>query len=215
MTVRGATSTRRRDETRRRLMTAAYEVFTEHGIAESPIELICDRAGFTRGAFYSNFSSKEDLFMAVFTEQMRDRFAEVSAAFDELVAGRPVRDEATLRDLVRTISAHYMDPLINDKTWYLLTLEFRAHALRNPELRAHANEVISRIHEEFGVMLAAMCECLGIRLTVEPRDAAIVLFSLYEAAVERAMFENVDAPLDSTLLAEVLPRLMARPLFAI
>lgn len=208
-------STRRRDETRRRLMAAAYEVFIEHGIAESPIELICERAGFTRGAFYSNFAGKDDLFLAVFSEQMRDRLAKVSATFDEVVAGRTVRDEATLRDLVRRISAYYMDPLVNDKEWYVLTVEFRAQTLRHPEMRKRANEVISRIHDDLGAMLATMCECLGVELTVSPRHAAVVLLSLYEAAVERAMFEDVDAPLDSPLLAEVLPQLMARPLFVI
>jgi AcrR family transcriptional regulator len=208
-----APSTRRRDETRRRLTAAAYEVFTEQGIAEAPIELICERAGFTRGAFYSNFASKEDLFLAVYSEQMRDRFSKVSAAFDDALAGKTVRDEAALRELIKTISTYYMDPLINDKNWYVLTVEFRAQTLRNPDLRAKANEVISHIHEDLGAMLAAMCERLGITLTVSPRHAAIVLFSLYEAALERAMFENVDVPLDSPLLAEVLPQLLSRSLF--
>src|SRR5699024_3701144 len=66
-------TTRRRAETRQRLMDAAYEVFAEYSIRDAPTELICDRAGFTRGAFYSNFSSKEDLFLAVFDQQLSRR----------------------------------------------------------------------------------------------------------------------------------------------
>ena len=52
---------RRRSETQDRLLAAAVPLFAERGISASTVELICERAGFTRGAFYSNFESKDDL----------------------------------------------------------------------------------------------------------------------------------------------------------
>jgi AcrR family transcriptional regulator len=51
----------RRQATRERVLEAAGEVFAERGFHGASVEDICERAGFTRGAFYSNFSSKDDL----------------------------------------------------------------------------------------------------------------------------------------------------------
>jgi AcrR family transcriptional regulator len=46
-------------------MAAASEVFAESGFDGASVEAICERAGFTRGAFYSNFASKEELFFGL------------------------------------------------------------------------------------------------------------------------------------------------------
>src|SRR5690242_9331640 len=81
--------TRRRAETRRRVMAAAYEVFTELGIRDAPVELICDRAGFTRGAFYSNFASKEELFLAIYEVEMQERAERLRVAVEEAVEAAP------------------------------------------------------------------------------------------------------------------------------
>ena len=56
-------------ETRRRLLEAAAEVFIRRGFQGASVEEICEEAGFTRGAFYSNFRSKEQLF----AELLQDR----------------------------------------------------------------------------------------------------------------------------------------------
>ena len=54
-----APATTRRQATRERLLDAAFEVFAEQGVHASTVEQIAERAGFTRGAFYSNFTTKE------------------------------------------------------------------------------------------------------------------------------------------------------------
>jgi AcrR family transcriptional regulator len=57
----------RREQTRARLLDAAHEVFSEVGMDAASVEAICERAGFTRGAFYSNFETKDELFLALVT----------------------------------------------------------------------------------------------------------------------------------------------------
>jgi hypothetical protein len=74
------------------------------------------------------------------------------------------------------------------------------------------NTVISHSYDDLAVMLTTMCARMDITLTIPPRDAAIVLCSLYETALERAMFEDLDAPAESPLLAETLPQLLASSL---
>lgn len=58
-------TTRSRENTRARLVEAASEVFAEVGFDGASVEAICERAGFTRGAFYSNFDTKNDVCAAV------------------------------------------------------------------------------------------------------------------------------------------------------
>src|SRR5699024_7380321 len=139
--------TRRRAETRQRLMDAAYEVFGEYSIRDAPTELICDRAGFTRGAFYSNFSSKEDLFLAVFDQQLSRRVEELRTTVADMLRDVAVDDVDSLREIIGRVSAAYLEPLVTDQTWYLMAVEFKAIALRDPDLFADVRESeIGRAH---------------------------------------------------------------------
>src|SRR6185437_9931886 len=60
---------RRRAETVERLLDAALQTFAEIGFAAASVEDICRRGGFTRGAFYSSFRTKDELFAALFTRE--------------------------------------------------------------------------------------------------------------------------------------------------
>src|SRR5690242_8722297 len=59
-----------RDDTREKLFEAAARVFEEQGIGRASIEAIAAAAGFTRGAFYSNFTSKDELISAMLEEHV-------------------------------------------------------------------------------------------------------------------------------------------------
>lgn len=84
-------TTRRRAETRRRLFAAALETFAERGFYGASVEDICERAGYTRGAFYSNFASKEELFFGLYAEQAQRLVEAVAAACGVNVAGERIR----------------------------------------------------------------------------------------------------------------------------
>ncbi|KAA5828470.1 TetR/AcrR family transcriptional regulator [Saccharopolyspora hirsuta] len=119
--------TKRRGQTRQRLLDAALVVFAAEGFGRSTIEQVCDRAGYTRGAFYSNFASLEELFLAMWERHSRRMLAEVEAALD---AARTAGV-----DDVRTAVERLLDAVPVDDDWYRVTAEFSAHALRNPALR--------------------------------------------------------------------------------
>ncbi|MYW97655.1 helix-turn-helix transcriptional regulator [Amycolatopsis rubida] len=197
--------TRRRAETRRRVMAAAYEVFAETGIRDAPVELICDRAGFTRGAFYSNFASKEELFLAIYEVEMRERAERLRGAVEEAVdraASGPV-DE-----VLREAGLLFMESLAADETWYLLNAEFRAQALRQPDLRAPAAAAERRFHEALADILRNLLDRLDMRLTVDPRSAVVTVVALYETMLERAILDELPDKADSRYLTDVLPRLL-------
>jgi AcrR family transcriptional regulator len=81
---------RRKAETRAALLSAAFVLCAEQGLEGPSIDDIAAKAGFTKGAFYASFESKQDLFMAM----LDDRFAPVIAALDETLAGDDPAAEA-------------------------------------------------------------------------------------------------------------------------
>ncbi|MFJ3934048.1 MULTISPECIES: TetR/AcrR family transcriptional regulator [unclassified Streptomyces] len=116
--------TARRARTRRRMLDAALQVFAEEGFGRSTVEQVCERAGFTRGAFYSNFASLDELFLAMWEERSARMLEDLREALAEVTVASP--DQA-LRAALGAIPV--------DDAWYRVTAEFTAHALRNPALR--------------------------------------------------------------------------------
>ncbi|MGK3204312.1 TetR/AcrR family transcriptional regulator [Amycolatopsis sp. MEPSY49] len=195
--------TRRRAETRRRVMAAAYEVFTELGIRDAPVELICDRAGFTRGAFYSNFASKEELFLAIYEVEMQERAERLRVAVEEAVEAAP----GSVDEVLQQAGLLFMESLAADETWYLLNAEFRAQAMRQPELREPTAAAERRFHDALAEILQNLLGRLDMRLAVNPRSAVVTIVALYETMLERAILDELPDKADSRYLTDVLPRL--------
>jgi AcrR family transcriptional regulator len=196
--------TRRRAETRRRVMAAAYEVFTELGIRDAPVELICERAGFTRGAFYSNFASKEELFLAIYEVEMQERAERLRAAVEEAV------EEAapgSVDEVLQKAGLLFMESLAADETWYLLNAEFRAQAMRQRELREPTAAAERRFHDTLAGILQNLLARLDLRLAVEPHSAIVTIVALYETMLERAILDELPDRADSRYVTDVLPRL--------
>lgn len=201
--------TRRRAETRRRLIEAAYAVFCEMGIRDAPVEEICDRAGFTRGAFYSNFASKEELFLAVYQDQMTERVDRLRVAVDTAVGTTDPDDPKAVTSVLQEAGVLFMESLTADETWYLLNVEFRAQALRQPELRGPTAAAETRFHDQLADILLGMLDRLGMRLTVEPRSAVVTIVALYETMLERAILDGLSTVADSRYVLDVLPQLLS------
>ncbi|RVW02092.1 TetR/AcrR family transcriptional regulator [Rhodococcus xishaensis] len=120
--------TKRRAETRQRLLDAAGEVFAEEGFGRSTVEQVCERAGYTRGAFYSNFTSLDELFLAMWERQSARMLDNIRASLaDSGVQPRPTTVETAVELVLAAIPV--------DDAWYRITAEFTAHALRNPALK--------------------------------------------------------------------------------
>ncbi|MBO0856545.1 MAG: TetR family transcriptional regulator, partial [Nocardia sp.] len=79
----------RRAETRQRLLEAAFDAFAEEGFGRCTVEQICERAGFTRGAFYSNFSSLEELFLEMWEVRSGRMLAELTELLRSTAADVP------------------------------------------------------------------------------------------------------------------------------
>ena len=116
-------SLRKRENTKARLLSAATEVFTEKGFSGARIDEIVKLAGFSRGAFYSNYSSLEEL--------LRDVLVTRAAGLLDVIqdAVEAVEDPASVKSLVEILVA--IQP--EGRTLYILTTEFTMFRLRNPD----------------------------------------------------------------------------------
>ena len=114
-------------QTRAELVDAATQVFARRGFAAASVEEIADAAGFSHGAVYSNFSSKEELFLAVYRERILRRQVEILETHNE--AQTPTQGAAKAAD-------QWMARVGADPEYFLLFLEFVLHAGRHEEVAA-------------------------------------------------------------------------------
>ena len=124
--VERLTPERRRERTRQHLIDAGVVVFGQRVYHGASLDEVAATAGFTKGAVYSNFKGKDDLFVAVLEQQVQGQLAQVEA----LLAERPMpveEDYAVMRDL---LTPQY------EVNWTVLYLEFVLYALRNPSALA-------------------------------------------------------------------------------
>ena len=111
--------------TRQELLRSARTIFARDGFEHARIEDIASRAGKTRGAFYDNFKDKEDVFFAIFEEDIDRDLAELSP----LLLGL-----SSLGDRIEAL-AEYLSKLSKDRERVLLNLEFKLYAIRHPRKR--------------------------------------------------------------------------------
>jgi AcrR family transcriptional regulator len=144
MTVGAGETTRRRARTRARLLDAAFTVFAAKGFGRVSIEEVCEAAGYSRGAFYSNFASLDELFFALY-RQRADLIAEqVTAA---LAADGPDPDLPAAVDRVTEV-------LLLDRDWLLVKTDFLTHAARAPEVARSLLEHRARLRRAIAGRLA-------------------------------------------------------------
>jgi AcrR family transcriptional regulator len=134
MTFEPLTAERRRQQTREVLLAAAAQVFAERGFHGASLDQVAAAAGFTKGAVYSNFKNKDDLFLAL----IEAAYSREMAALRETLEASEVPAAERLGDFV-SIVRDELDRGPQD--WNALYLEFSLYAMRNPAARARLNEL--------------------------------------------------------------------------
>jgi AcrR family transcriptional regulator len=156
VTFEPLTPERRRAMTRQHLLDAAAIVFAREGFHGSTLDEVAATAGFTKGAVYSNFKSKDELFLALLEERVERQFAVTIEVLDsgphELSEQLP-----RVRELLRAGMFFWED------SWTTLYLEFVLYSRRNAEAaaklaassqrtRALVNELIKREYDLVGTV---------------------------------------------------------------
>ncbi|MFN3947983.1 TetR/AcrR family transcriptional regulator [Microbacterium sp.] len=203
MTDSAPAMTRRRENTRIRLMDAAAEMFAEVGIDAASVEAICERAGFTRGAFYSNFASKEELFLALCA-----RSAETTiAAVRERVTSIEDRGLDTAGDVMQLVH-EVLEATGEDRLDVLLGAETRLQALRNADFA----EAYLALNEGLGgsvtQLVRDIAQARGLSLRVPADVATDLLLSVWISTSETALLTRQSPAQARSGLAERLTQVV-------
>ena len=188
-------------QTREDVLAAADRLFVEQGFHATSVDQIAQAAGYTKGAVYSNFDAKEDLFFAVYE-------ARVDAAVAKLE-----RDLAATGDVRAVIESATSDTGTRrgrDDRWLATFFEFWAHVVRRPSLRARFAEIHARAQEPFDRALVRLADERGIELPVKARSLAAALMAMSVGlALERLVQpEVVDGQLGARVVNLVLDDLV-------
>lgn len=191
----------RRERTRQRLLDAALEVFAEQGVHAAPIEVIAERAGFSRGAFYSNFESKFELFFALAQREHDLRLERLRGLVESLPSGFTFPGDA---EEIAGLVERFLEVDAGGETWVLVLGEFRMLALRDRDAAAQFLEFGRSIDEELGSLLASIVGGLGMEFTVEPAEFARLASVVYEAGVQESIMSGEPSHLARHSLAKLV-----------
>jgi AcrR family transcriptional regulator len=134
----------RTDATRRKLLAAAEQIFARSGFEAARLEDIAAKAGYTRGAFYANFDSKEDIFFTLLEEWVTDTIGSLAASL-QMHEGREARS--------RALRQHYVE-IAKDRRLVMLSLEYKLFAVRHPEAHARVRARQDRLKKSATKILA-------------------------------------------------------------
>ncbi|OHV06650.1 TetR/AcrR family transcriptional regulator [Mycobacterium talmoniae] len=184
--------TKRRAETRARLLEAAYRVFADKGFGKVRIDEVCTAAGYTRGAFYSQFDTLDELFFTLYDER--------AALIAEQVSGAIVATDDGLG--VDSAIERAAATLLLDRDWLLVKTDFLMHAARNPDvaqrLMLHRRQLREAIEQRLAGAGVEPPEPFG-----SVRDVARAVVAAYDGVTVQLLLDN-DLAAARTWLSQLL-----------
>lgn len=160
----------RKAQTRADLIAAADRLFTGKGFHATSLDTIADEAGYTKGAVYSSFDSKEDVFFAVYERRAERGIAEYEREIAAAAAGG-----GTGFDALSLAAAQRRG---QDDGWLAVFFEFWAHVVRRPALRARFAEIHTRAQEPLVAALERHADEHGYVLPDDPRKLMVALYAM-------------------------------------
>ena len=154
--------------TRATLIAVGRAHFLRDGLGGAVAEKIAEDAGYSRGALYSNFDGKEELFLAVIQEEQA-RHLNVFRSI--------LRDESSAKGRLKKMRDTIAD-LITDRDWIVLRAEFEAESLRNERIRQSFVDVHRQQIRDGGELFRSLLRSSEITSSLKPEDFSMVMLNL-------------------------------------
>jgi AcrR family transcriptional regulator len=178
----------RTQTTRRKLIEAAERIFARDGFEAARLEDIASEAGYTRGAFYANFESKEDIFFALLERWMGERIEQVNSL---------LRKHDTPQKRLRALREHYAQ-LAHNRGLALLSLEFKLFAIRHPESHKRLRAWQQRLRTCGGEILSRVMKKGPDALPISPSAVATGLGALSNALLLDHLVDPASLPQEAS-----------------
>ncbi|WP_027803416.1 TetR/AcrR family transcriptional regulator [Paraburkholderia dilworthii] len=190
-----------KDQTRQRLLDAAQAIFMKKGFVAASVEDIAGAAGYTRGAFYSNFRSKNELFLELLRRDHETMQAGLRAIFEN-AATREEMEERVMR---------YYSNLHRENKCFLLWVEAKLLAARDGRFRLRFNAFLHEKLEQLAAYVREFSARVGTPLPLPPEMLAMGLMGLCDGV---QFFYTVDPQNVPSEMAEaVLAGFFSRVVF--
>jgi AcrR family transcriptional regulator len=159
-----------RDQTTQRLLDAAQKLIAKKGLNAASVEDIAAAAGYTRGAFYSNFNSKGDLFIELLRRDHQETHAELAA----------LRSDALPLELIQQRSRDLYARLYRDNESFMNWTEARMLAARDTRFRAKLNALVAEKCGQIAEFIQYFYQRAGVESPVPPPALAMGFMALCE-----------------------------------
>jgi AcrR family transcriptional regulator len=186
-----------KEDVRRALIDAAATIFIDRGYAATRVEDVAAAADFTKGAVYSNFGGKPELFAAAVADQFRSQTRSLIEVAAQLGARRP--------ELARLLAQQ-----ATDSSWGMLLGEFRTVAYYDPKVAAVYDDLVSTHRAELADQLRSIAPELQVEDGFDFDAAALLLTTvIHGIAVEHAVTpDRVTPGVAETVMSRLLEGLL-------
>jgi AcrR family transcriptional regulator len=169
----------KQQHTRSSLLSAATKLFCRSGLEGASVDQVAQEAGYTKGAFYANFKSKEELFLVMLDE----RFAAELERIDRALAGS---DE---KHAEARAAAHDFIHFAGDQDWPRLYFQFVAHASRDDEFRQELATRQRAMREKLTETFARWKQAHDERAVVPMEDVTAMIYCMADGFLVDRMIE--------------------------
>lgn len=163
------------ERTRERLLDAAESLFAEGGVNATSLRNVCEKAGFSQGAFYSNFASKQDLLLSVLQRHIE-------------------REAVLLKSLVKSASsdtldqalegfAEHLTEIAEQTQWSLLAIELQLQAQRDADFAAQSAHARNASYDALASVLDTLKTRFNLSYQLPTKQLAISLYALWSGLV--------------------------------
>lgn len=159
-----------RDLTRQRLLEAGAVMIAKKGLAASSVEDIAAQAGYTRGAFYSNFGSKNDLFIELLKQDHED----IQQGLQQILDGG-----LSIKDMQKQLAHFYVQAYCGSNS-FVLWAEARLQALRDAKFRARLNALLLEKRNIIAYFITEFCTLMKTTLPAPAGDLAFGMMALFD-----------------------------------
>jgi AcrR family transcriptional regulator len=180
-------------QTRSALLSSAAKLICRKGITEASVDDVAAGAGYTKGAFYANFKSKEEMFLVMLDE----RYA---VELERLEARLPGEDAPV--EEVRKSAEEFIRDARSHPEWSRLYFEFVVYAARNPEFREELAARNRAMRERMAEVIREWAADFPAQPPFPYEDIAMMLFCLADGfLVQRLIEPAIDDELYATMNA--------------
>ena len=202
MTKKPATK-RNKENTRQNLLLSAKELFIKAGIPNTTIEHISTNAGYTRGAFYSTFKTKDELVLAL----MEEEFTDVINLYSQNLLSTAINDYSK-RIQADEVLENILSKIPLNIDFHILRTEFYLHAIRTPECTQAYKDAMRYLKLALSQILIEYLDKNNLSPTVAISDLVDIVIGILNIAMHNMTVATNEEEVKSHLAKSMFPRIL-------